>query len=154
MEATVAFTLTFVLMVWMVWFDGTPHINALLQGSRVHIYRTVATIAASLLGFSIAAISFALHSTSSPRFVLIRKNRQFPLLWKTFFQAIHYMGMLVLIALACILWDQDSAPNRWFLILFVLFTALLIVRLWRVIWILEQIITLLSIPTPSRDTDT
>ena len=152
LEALVAILPAVALATWMLWFDGSDHVHTLLHGNRTNIYRTVATLSVTLLGFSLAAASFALNSTSSPRLTVLHQSPHYPTLWKTFFQTVHILGALALTSLVCMIWDRDCAPNTLLLIPFTLFAGLSTIRLARVIWILEQIIGLVSMP-PRRDGD-
>lgn len=139
------------LAVWLVFFEGMPVVNDLISGNRTNIYRTSATIAGTLLGFSITVASLVLNFASSPRLAVVRRSRHYPKLWKTFFQTIRYLGGLTIIALVCLVWDKDKEPFTWLIIPFFLFLNLSIVRLIRVIWILEQIIGIVSRPSPAGD---
>ena len=146
LEAVVASLPAVALLAWTLWLDGTSLFDAFLDGNRINIYGTVATIAGTLLGFSLAAASFVMSLTSSPRLAVLRQSPHFPTLWKTFFQAVRFLGALVLTSLVCLTWDKDDAPNTWLLIPFVLFVGLSIIRMARVIWMLEQIIHLVLSP--------
>ena len=149
---TLAAVLTSIgLAIWLIFFEGMSVVNDLISGNRANIYRTSATIAGTLLGFSITVASLVLNFASSPRLVLVRRSRHYPKLWKTFFQTIRYLGGLTIIALVCLVWDKDKEPLTWLIIPFILFLSLSIVRLVRVIWILEQIIGIVSSPSPAGD---
>lgn len=150
-EALAAVLPNILLVIWLVFFDGMSAVNDLVSGNRANIYRTVASIAGTLLGFSIAVASLVLNFASSPRLAVVRRSRHYPELWKTFFQTTRFLGGLTVIALVCLIWDKDDAPLSWLVIPFCLFLSLAIVRLVRVIWILEQIIGIVSRPSPVGD---
>ena len=142
------------LAIWLGFFEGMPVVNDLISGNRANIYRTSATIAGTLLGFSITVASLVLNFASSPRLALVRRSRHYPKLWKTFFQTIRCLGGLTIIALVCLTWDKENEPLTWLIIPLLLFLSLSIVRLVRVIWILEQIIGIVSRPSPAGDRGT
>ena len=139
-----------VLLVWFVFFGGEVRVEEFIDGNKVNIYRTTATIAGTLLGFSIASVSLALSFASSERLTVLRESQHYSALWKTFFQAIRLLGALTLTALACLIWDNEKAPVAWLVIPLCLFAALAAVRLLRVIWILEQIVTIVAKPSPRQ----
>ena len=150
LEAGTSAIPSIVILIWFVVFGGEAHVAEFLDGNRTNIYRTTATIAGTLLGFSIASVSLALSFASSERLTVLRESQHYPALWKTFFQAIRLLGALTLSALACLIWDKDDAPIAWLVIPLCLFASLTFVRLLRVIWILEQIVTIVGKPSPGQ----
>ena len=117
--------------------------------TRANVYRTVATISGTLLGFSLASATFALNVVSSPRLKMLRNSQHYPTLWKTFFQTTWFLGALTLVAIACIIWDRESAPSTWLAIPLTLFAGLSAVRLVRMIHLLEQIAVIGAAPSPT-----
>ncbi len=148
LEAAIIVVATVILVSWYSAFDGAFHMNEFILGNRANIYRTTASIAGTLLGFSIAVASLILNFASSPRLALLRESQHYPSLWETFFQATKFLGALTVMALVCLIWDKDSSPCTWLVIPFCFFAGLSAVRLVRVIWILEQIIGIVSTPSP------
>lgn len=147
-DALIAFGLTAALAVWYLVFEGADHVEQLLQGNRTNIYRTLASISGTLLGLSIASASFALNALSSPRLAVLRNSQHYPTLWRTLFQSTWFLGGLTIAGLVCIIWDRENAPTTWLVIPLALFVCLSIVRLARVVWILEQVIGILAKPSP------
>ena len=143
-EATVAFVPPAILFIWFLWFGGTTQIDCFMHGYRADLYRTTTAISGTLLGISLAAASFALNSATSPRLAVVRESKHYSTLWKTFFQAARSLGLLAVVSLACMILDRDGSPNPWLLIFYTLFLGMSIIRLARVIWILEQIIKLVT----------
>ena len=148
LEAMVAAIPVIVFAVYLLAFDGQSRVDEFVYGNRTNIYRTVATIAGTLLGFSIAVASLVLNFVSSARLAVLRGSPQYPSLWKTFFQATRFLGALTLTALICLIWDRDTQPVTWLIVPVCLFAGLCVMRLLRVIWILEQIIGIVSKPSP------
>lgn len=150
-EAGLVVVATIIFAAWFFRFDGSPWIHNLLKDNRANIYGTLATIAGSLLGFSVAATSIVFGLLSSERLALLKKSKHYPKLWKTFFQAIQCLGILTIVVLVSLILDKEDAPISWLVIPVVLFVGLSVVRLTRAIWILEQIIQILAMPTSSSD---
>ena len=147
MEAGIIFVLTLLLTVWYFWFDGAPQIVMLMKENRANIYGTTATIAGALLGFSMAAVSIVLGFSSNERLELVRGSEHYPTLWKTFFQTIWWLGGLTVIALVCLIWDKDSDPVSWFVIPFFLFFGLSVIRVVRIIWLLQRLVEIIIKPS-------
>ena len=147
LEAGVVLCSVIALTAWMFLCNGTDQIEGFMKENRSNIYRTTATISGSLLGLSIAAISIAVSSTSSERLALLRGSKNYPTLWKTLFQAIQFLGGLTITALICLAWDRDEAPVPWLALPFAFFLGMTLVRVFRVIWILENVVGLISKPT-------
>ena len=147
MDGVIAAALAAALGIWLV-FQGERQVEELIQGNRANIYRTLTGVAGTLLGFTLASASFALNAVSSPRLTVLRNSRHYSALWRTFFQTIWLLGMLTLTSLVCMIWDRDSAPTTWLLVPLVLFGCLCVVRLARMIWILERVIGIVAKPLP------
>ena len=146
-DALIAFGLAVALAIWYFSFEGTDYVEELLQGNRTNIYRTLASISGTLLGFSIASASFTLNAVSSPRLAVLRNSRHYPTLWRTLFHTTWFLGALTLVALICMIWDRDDAPTTWLVIPLALLVCLSVFRLARVIWILEQVIGIVTKPS-------
>ena len=144
LEAAVVIGLTGLLACWMFFFDGVAYVQELMQGGRSTIYGTTASIGGTLLGFSITGLSLLLSFSSSPRLSLTRNSKHYPTLWKTLAQATRCLGALTISALVCLAWDKESAQLPWLVIPFCLFVGLSVVRLLRVVWIVEQIVGIIS----------
>ncbi len=146
MEAGAVVLFTLLLVAWFCFHEGESHVNALMQGNRANIYGTMATIAGSLLGFSVTTTSIMLGFSSSARLSVVRNSKHYPVLWKTCFQTIRYLGYLTVIALLCLIGDRDSAPVSWLVLPFFMSVGLSVVRLARMVWILERVIEIIVKP--------
>lgn len=148
-EAALALVPALTLLVWFVLGDGRECVDGLMSGVRADIYRTTATISGTLLGFLIAVASLVLSFVSTERLTLLRTSEHYPAMWETFFQTTRVLGALTVTALVCLVFDKDGGSLPWLVVPFVLFLSLAFARLLRVIWILEQIIELVSRPSPA-----
>ena len=150
-EAGVVIALTLLFIAWFLSFAGASQVDAFMQGNRANIYGATATISGSLLGFSIAVTSIVIGFSSSDRLAIVRGAAHYSTLWKTFFQTTRCLGALTVTALICLIWDKDTDPVSWFVIPFLLFAGLSVVRLARSIWILEQLIEIIIKPQAATD---
>lgn len=143
-EAGIAGILILFFIIWFFALEGASHVDALMHNNRANIYRTTATISGTLLGFSITSTSVALGFLPNERLDLVRGSRHFPALWKTFFQTIRFLGCLTIVSLIGLVWDKDCSPNSLIVIPFLFFLLLSIIRLLRTIWIIEQLIKIIT----------
>jgi hypothetical protein len=130
--------------IWCYRFDGKAIVCPLLHGNRAMLYGTMASIFGSLLGFVITTTSIVLGFSTSDNLAIVRQSAHYPMLWKAFSKTTMALAITTLVALLCLLVDRDDAPVFWLVVLLVLFTVLSLLRISRTIWILEQIIMLVS----------
>lgn len=147
-EGIIALVVAIGFAVWYWAFDGATPTNALLGGNRAALYGTTASISGSLLGFVITATSIVLGFSTSDRLAVVRKSRQYPMLWRTFSATIRALAAATVVALLCLLLDRDGASVPWLTVLLVFSVVLSMLRLARTIWALEHIIVLVTKPLP------
>ena len=150
-DAFVALLLAAGLTLWIAGAD-TSHqqIDGLLDSNRSNIYRAVATIAGTMIGFAITVASIITTTTSSERFRLLRRSPHYHQLWKTYIQTIKCFGLVAILALAALVADRDSSPMPWILVPLMFFCLLSAFRFARCVWILELIIQVVSSPLPNE----
>lgn len=152
-EAGLVVILTVLFGVWVLGYQGMGYINELMQGQRANFYRTIASLAGSLFGFSLTVMSIALNLFSSQnRLALVKTSSHYPKLWKTFIQTTYALGWMTLLTLVCLLGDQDSQPRTWLIIPFAGIFAFSLIRLYRTLWILKKTVNLITKSSNSSDT--
>lgn len=140
---------TLVLIAWAECFQGMLEIDRVLSGNRSALYGTLASIFGSLLGFAITAASIVLGFSSSVRLRVVRESRHFPTLWKVFGAAIRALGLATVVSLVGLVVDRDEAPVYFIIYLLVFSFLLSCVRIARTVWVLENIIALMTGPVRS-----
>ena len=143
-EGAVAIAVTIGFGGWYWWFNGAAATDCVLSGNRAALYGTTASISGSLLGFVITATSIVLGFSASDRLAVVRESAEYPTLWKTFSATIKALALSTIVALLCLLFDRDSAPVPWLVIPLVFAVLLSLLRISRTIWVLENIIALLT----------
>lgn len=150
LEALVAVALTAAFAVWYFLWEGSVSVEELLRDNKGNVYRTVATISASLLGFSITATSIIFALSSHQRLELLRTSPRYSDLWSTLIQTILSLAGLSVTTIASLLVDKDSSPvpwpAAWMFVPFFFFVALSIARLLRTIWLLDRLTRIISKP--------
>lgn len=135
---------------WMILFGGASLVEETLKGNRSAVYGALASIFGSLLGFTITAVSIVLGYVANDRLAIIRNSRHYTTLWKVFTSTIRALGLATIVALAALILDRDTAPNRLFLYFCVWASTLAVLRLIRCLWALENVIGLVTAPSPER----
>ncbi|MBV6402342.1 MAG: hypothetical protein CNIPEHKO_02652 [Anaerolineales bacterium] len=130
--------------VWYAYFSGEGIVEQVLQNNRDSIYGALAAIFGALLGFVITAVSIVIGYSASDQFAIVRNSTEYPKLWRIFISAIRATALATIAALLGLILDRDISPNRWILFLNVYAIALVLIRLWRSIWVLEQIINIIT----------
>ena len=152
-EATIVVLFTAVFAIWYFLWEGSAVVEGLLKDNKGNIYRTAATIAASLLGFSMTATSILFGLSSHERLELLRESPHHPALWSTLIQTILSLAGLTIVTLVSLLLDKDSSPVTWsvswLFVPFFFFVGLSSVRLLRTIWLLDRLTRIISKP-PQR----
>jgi hypothetical protein len=136
--------------VWCEWMGGKPIVSELLKGNRSAIYGALATIFGSLLGFVITAVSIVLGFSTSDRLAFVRRSKHYPALWRSFTDAIRVLGVATLTTLAALIFDRDNYQSYNIVYIGFFFSTWAIVLLCRSIWALENVVTLVALPSGSQ----
>ena len=124
-------------------FEASP-LATLMGGIRQSLYTVIASLAGSLLGFTIAAISIAIAFMQSPRLEMVRKSRHYPTVYRTYLAAIKYLAFTTAVAIICLLVERDTAPKIWLTYTCLWGAVLSALALFRSVWILEKIIAVIT----------
>lgn len=130
--------------IWAKYYDGDEAIKQFLELHHRTVYGVLASIYGSLLGFTITTVSIILGFSGSERLKLLRQSVHYSTLWQIFKHAIRWLGLATVSSILLI------APNGNTTIIYVgsffSFGVLLhvIILLGRCIWVLEEIITLVT----------
>lgn len=129
-------------VVWFSAFGGSDTTTEFLGKERSDIYRTLATVASSMLGFSLTATAIIFGLTSQDRVSRLSKHPGFSIVWRVYFQMAMGFGLLVILAFAGILWD-DHGNSSSVIRIFVFGTALFVMfRVTEAIAIMKALVTL------------
>jgi dipeptide/tripeptide permease len=85
-------------------------------------------------------------SASDNRLTVVRKSKHYPVLWKTFISAIRFLAVATIVAIAGLLIDREASPVPVVMYIVTLVSVIAVFRLMRCVWVLEQIVTLVSRP--------
>lgn len=143
-EFLTSILVTILFFLWFEYFSGQGLVDQVLDGNRSSIYGALAAIFGALLGFVITAVSIVIGYSASERLDIVRNSKHYPDLWKIFISAIRATALATMAALLGLVFDRDSSPSHWILYLNIFAFVLVLFRLGRSIWVLEQIINLLT----------
>jgi hypothetical protein len=126
----------FVLCCELLW--GRDHFVSSLEGTRSLLYATLAAVAASMLGFILAAAAIVLAVVPAPRFKRVRESRQYKTTWAALFRAIYCLAGLTIISFIGLLADTDAHPKP--LITYLACGAVLLSAwsVYRAIWVVKN----------------
>ena len=132
------------IIIWAKHFNGEQSILDTLDGRRGLIYGTIAAILGSLLGFVIAAQSIVLGLSGSEKLEVVRQSEHYPTLWCVFRWSIRTLAIATIAALLVLIFDCDQSPCMLWLYVGLFPTLLAIAQLARTIWVLEQVVKVVS----------
>jgi uncharacterized membrane protein len=159
------------LQFWRVHFLGVELVAGLLVGgatvalaewgetnflcgaltdNRAPVYGAIATIAGSLLGFVITSVSILLGYVNT-HLGPLRNTAHYPTLWNTYKSGIKMLALTTLMAIVALIWDRDKSPQRFVMYGVLVASILSLLRLVRCIWILEQVIAVVTRRRPDED---
>lgn len=131
---------------FVIWDQcrGKPVVDCLLYANRAPVYGALATIFGSLLGFTITAVSILVSFAPTASFDALSKSKHYPTLWATYKSGIRALALATMATIVALVLDRDAHPIR--LALYAVIGTLLFafVRLARCVWILEQVINLVT----------
>lgn len=117
---------------------------------RQAIYVTLASSLGALLGFVITGVSVVLALSGSGRIDLLQKSPYFRQVFDVFVSTARMLGFGFLVAFAGLVLDRSQAPNRWIAYPMVFFVCACALRLFRCIWVLENLISIVSTEKDGR----
>src|SRR5215212_1492610 len=132
------------IAVWGLYFGGDCLIGEWLGGNRSALYSVVASICGSLFGFVIAATSIILGLSGREQLAVVRESPDYQDLWKVLFSAIRFLGLTTIVSVLALVLDDEKTPNFWIVHIIIILLLVVLVRLWRCVWVLEKTIGLVS----------
>jgi hypothetical protein len=135
-----AFSGLVIIAIEQLW--GRSQVIQTLDGTRQGIYGALASIAGSLLGFSITTVSIVMVFIQAPQLQILRESRHHQTLYDVFFSTIKYLALAVALPILALLLDRDRAPFIGACYAVLAITTVATMRLYRSMWALEKVIRL------------
>ena len=146
MEFALALGLSLLFSIWSEVFNSGSFIASVFAGNREVLYGALVALFGSLLGFSITAVSIVLGYANSDKLEIVRKSAHYADLWNTFRSAIKVLAFATITSLIGLILDRDTLPNNLILYLNIFSSILSFLRVGRCIWVLENIIAIVTKP--------
>ncbi len=140
-------------VAWGVRWGGHDQLIDFMADRRGTIYGVLAGIFGSLLGFAIAAEAIVLSLSGSDKLSVVRSSKHYPTLWRVFRWTIRTLALATVAALIALLLDRDKQPWMAWLYGCAFFTFLAIAQLARTIWVLEQVVHVVSTPSTKESSN-
>lgn len=143
-EFVLAVALTVAFALWLALCDGMNFLEPVLCERRTALYGTLAALFGSLLGFVLASVAIVLSLHDNEKLSLIRNSRHYGALWQIFKASMRALASATVVSLAALLLDRQSTPNPLVLVLLFGAVTLSALRLARVVWALEGLISVVA----------
>jgi hypothetical protein len=140
------FSAIVIVVIEQLW--GRSQVIQTLNGTHQGIYGALASIAGSLLGFSITTVLIVMGFIQVPQLQILRESRHHQTLYAVFFSTIKYLALAVALPLVALLMDRATAPFIWVCYVVLAITAVATMRLYRSMWALEKVIQLAIVHRP------
>jgi hypothetical protein len=137
---SIAFTVCFV--AWSEIAGYRSVVIDILAGNRGPLYGALISLHGALLGFVIATVAIVIGLVGHERLAVLQASAQYETLWRVFTSSARALGVAAGCALLGLLFDRDSHPSGWVFYAVVGTSVLAFFRLWRCIWALEAIISI------------
>ncbi len=137
-ETIVAFAVAFVSILLSEHIFGYEQVVNAIVLSRPSLYPLVAQISGTLLGFAITAVSIIISLTDKGIFEEFRRSNHFGDLYKIYFSTIKWLGANTALSIAGVF--VSSVADLYFFFVFLFFSITSVLRLWRTIWVLINLV--------------
>jgi len=131
-------------IIWGEFYSGRWVMDSLLEGNRSAVYGALSAIFGALLGFVITAVSIVLGYVASDKLTLVRESPHYEDLWRVYKAAMRSLAVATIAGLLGLIFDREARPMPFLFYLNILTTMLAFFRLGRSIWVLENIISLVT----------
>lgn len=132
------------VMIWNDFLNSTNVINIVLDGNRSTLYGTLASIFGSLLGFAITAVSIILGFSSSPALAVVRESKYYKTIWDVYIHTIRTLSFTTITCIISLIIDRDLSHCRIAMYFVLLGCIISFLRVYRCIWVLENIIKIIT----------
>ena len=119
-------------------------------GNRETVYQASVTVGATLAGFVGTVVAIVSGLISTERLQLLRESAHRETLWKVFFSTMRCLGLLVIVSFVGLIVDHRCDPVMGIAVAFLYSALLSVFRMARSIWLLQRIVRIMAMPSPSN----
>ena len=127
-----------VTLLWSTGMDAVIYGN--IEDNTANVYRTTASLAGALMGFSMTVTVLALNLWQTKKWfeVIQRYERISQQLWRTLRQTTWSLALLTATSLISLLLAVGDEPGKWVLVSFLTVFSIASARILRSIWIIHR----------------
>jgi hypothetical protein len=145
LELAAAILIFLSVLVWGEFFAGKVVLDQVLGVHQNRIYENLTAVFGTLLGFVITAVSIVLGYTDNENLGVIRESDHYEDLWKVYKSAMRSLAFATAAGLLGVIFENIESVKYYLIYLNILTISLVVFRLGRSIWILENIISLVTL---------
>jgi hypothetical protein len=138
-ELFLAVFATFIIFIIFSRVFTEDQIHCLILIADKQIYSIIALGAITLLGFIITGVSILITFTETEKLKLLKGSKQYKTLFDIYFSTIKFLAITTILSVMGIL-IQDPTKSKILFYLILLGVLISAIRIWRCVWVLEQII--------------
>lgn len=123
----------------LAYYENALDVENLDKPQLLSIIAILASLYGSMLGFLLAVMTLLYGAVDQSRFMLLRKSKRYANLWGVFRSAIRSCAISLIASVLSLIWIWLKRPGVGILIITSGFFILVVVRMARVVWILEKL---------------
>lgn len=150
LEPLLAVIITTMFWGWSEGLGGRAHVDEALDGNRAAVYGAMASLFGALLGFVITAVSILLGFSASDKLTVVRDSDHYTTLWAVFTLATKILGFATVAALTGLILDREKHHMHELFYVMAGFSVLALLAVARCLWVLEQVVGLVTGPSKAR----
>lgn len=144
MELLLSLFLSGGFIIWSEFVNGGQLLFYFLSDNRTALYGSLSAFFGTMFGFIITAVSIVLGYATSEKLAIIRQSKYYEDLWKVFKDAIRVLGLATIFSLVGLIFDKNNSTTNFYLYLNFFSSTLSFFRIARCIWVIENIITVVT----------
>ena len=118
-----------------------------ISSRSTEVHRLVAIAAVSLLGFTLMTTTVTLNLQASPRLDRVRSSQNYMEMWDIFFKTMRTLRLLTIISVLCLMYYRPTSPYKWLETPLFPLMGLAVLRMTRILWILQRVVRIIAKPS-------
>ena len=131
-----------IIILMNLFYDQSTILNW-IKTSKSEIYPLIATIGGTLLGFVITGVSIIMAFSESEKLKPLRESKQYKTLFEVYFSTIKFLAITTILGIIGVIINAEYSIIIFYLTIWSVIISFF--RLWRCMWILENIVEIFSI---------
>jgi hypothetical protein len=136
---SVAVALIIIFYTRSIWSNSDT--TSWISANKKEIYPLIASIGGTLLGFVITGVSIIIAFSESEKLRLLKESTQYKTIYDIYFSTIRYLAIATVTPIIGMIVNNGAIYILYFLIWSIIISSL---RIWRCIWVLENIVEIIQ----------